>query len=376
MDTQDHELDKITSLVTDVCESKFAKLYFNFIDNEKCEITEFVMSQNNFVEVFDLSDNSHFIGQSIIVNGEDIRHFAGIPLTLFNGDIIGVLYVMDTKPKKLSAHQKSLIELIANDIIAKIEKAQKQDGLKIIAKQHEDLNKELNEFISIASHDLKSPVNAIKNLINWIEEDTKDGMTEDHPKHYKMIKNSVARLNRLLTGLGNYTQISREESIIENISLKVLVDDCCATLSVSDKFVFEVDECLIELPRPHLQILLSQLISNAVKHHDKGEGHIKVRCISNVNNYELSVIDDGPGIPAELHVKIFKPFQTLKSKDEIESSGLGLAIVKKIMKLYSGEAFLESTVNFGATFTVVWPKNKTRQNERQILDKTVSSKDV
>ncbi len=391
MEYLEHQFDDITALTIEACASEFSKLCFNFTDkcwnksktdgvlyteNGESEVTNFVMNQNNFIEEFDIHESSRFINQNIDINGNKVRHFSGAPLILFSGEVIGAICVMDTKPRKLTTYQKSMLKLIARDVVSQIEKVNKQNEHNEMAKLHKVLNEEFDEFFHSASHDLKSPVNAIKNVIAWIEEDSASGITEDLPKHYQMIKNSVARMNRLLKGFGSYAQVRGVGNTTENISLKALVDDCCKALSVSDNFVFEVDDCLIELPRPHLQIILSQLISNAVKHHDKGEGHIKVRCISNVNNYELSVIDDGPGIPAELQVKIFKPFQTLKSKDEMESTGLGLAIVKKMMRLYSGEVFVESKVNFGATFTVVWPKNKTSQNDQSTITKAVSHKGV
>lgn|GEM_PF-6472832 len=367
----EHQFDDITALTIEACASEFSKLCFNFTD--KCwnksktegvlytesgefEVSDFVMNQNNFIEEFDIHDSSHFTNQNIEVNGEKIRHFSGAPLILFSGEVIGAVCVMDTKPRKLTTYQKSMLKLIARDIVAQIEKVNKQNEHNEMAKFHKVLNDELDEFLHSASHDLKSPVNAIKNVIAWIEEDSASGITEDIPKHYQMIKNSVARMNRLLKGLGSYTQVSRMANTTENIDLKVLVDDCCKALAVTDNFKFEVDDCLIKLPKEHVKIIITHLISNAVKHHNKSYGFIKIHCKSGVNNYELSITDDGPGIPAEQHIKIFKPFQTLKPKDEMEGSGLGLAIVKKIMKLYLGDVFVESTAKLGTTFTLVWPK--------------------
>ncbi|MEP1868167.1 MAG: sensor histidine kinase, partial [Paraglaciecola sp.] len=66
----------------------------------------------------------------------------------------------------------------------------------------------------------------------------------------------------------------------------------------------------------------------------------------------------GPGIDPSLHKKIFQKFQTLKPRDEVEGSGLGLAMIEKALMNYSGKISIQSEINKGAIFTVIWPKTK------------------
>ena len=74
--------------------------------------------------------------------------------------------------------------------------------------------------------------------------------------------------------------------------------------------------------------------------------------------YAFAIKDDGPGIPAQFHDQIFKMFQTLKPRDQVEGSGMGLAMVRKNIEVFGGTLNLESAVGHGSTFCFTWPKQQ------------------
>jgi signal transduction histidine kinase len=113
----------------------------------------------------------------------------------------------------------------------------------------------------------------------------------------------------------------------------------------------------ISLYRLPLQQILYNLVNNAIKHHDKKSGLIRVDIEDAGNAYLFSVSDDGPGIDPQYHQKIFEMFQTLKPRDQKEGSGMGLAIVKKILTTCGGRIVVESEPGKGTTFKFTWPKN-------------------
>jgi signal transduction histidine kinase len=104
-----------------------------------------------------------------------------------------------------------------------------------------------------------------------------------------------------------------------------------------------------------LQQILLNLISNAIKHHDKKAGRIMVTAEDVGPQQVFAVSDDGPGIPAAFHDKIFQMFQTLKPRDQVEGSGMGLAIVRKQIDLSGGSLTLESAQGQGSTFRFTLP---------------------
>ena len=108
--------------------------------------------------------------------------------------------------------------------------------------------------------------------------------------------------------------------------------------------------------RMPLQQVLLNLISNAIKHHDKDHGKINVSVEESKNQFVFTVTDDGPGIPKEFQGKVFKMFQTLKPRDQVEGSGMGLAMVYKNIQLHGGKITLTSEEGKGASFQFTWPK--------------------
>jgi two-component system, LuxR family, sensor kinase FixL len=102
--------------------------------------------------------------------------------------------------------------------------------------------------------------------------------------------------------------------------------------------------------------VFGNLISNAVKYNDKEAGDIEIRCVDAGHNWSISISDNGPGIEEKYFEKIFQIFQTLKSRDEFESTGIGLTIVKKIIEANGGTIIVTSAPGEGTTFTFTIPK--------------------
>lgn len=138
------------------------------------------------------------------------------------------------------------------------------------------------------------------------------------------------------------------------------MDNILAMLSPKEGFTVTVGPGFtdIQVCRMPLQQILMNLISNAIKHHDKKTGHIEVTVEDIDDFYNFAVKDDGPGIPAQFHEQIFKMFQTLKPRDQVEGSGMGLAMVRKNVQVFGGTISLESAEGKGSTFRFTWPKQQ------------------
>lgn len=213
---------------------------------------------------------------------------------------------------------------------------------------------DLDEFIYLASHDLKAPLNAIDNLANWLAEDIGSQVNQESLNHLAMIKNRAKRAKLLINDLLLYSLIGKnaeEHEIIDfNQAATHCLDQCNA-----NQFQLNIDGCDVTLPKQSFNSVLMHLISNAVKHHQTDIGKISVKCKKRALAYHIEVSDDGPGIDSKDHKKIFKKFQTLKSRDEVEGSGMGLASVEKILSLYAAQISLVSDGQSGSTFIVEWP---------------------
>jgi PAS domain S-box-containing protein len=220
----------------------------------------------------------------------------------------------------------------------------------------EKSNTDLDEFAYIASHDLKAPLNAIKRLVSWIEEDAGEVLQGDSLEHFGMIKNRINRMNMLLKDLLDYSRVGKNDGLPQQLNLQETAKHCYQLLDLPKDFVIDVDDVDLVLPKLPLELVLTNLMSNAIKHHDKKSGIIKIKYKQLKHNYQISVTDDGPGIDPSLHKKIFMKFQTLKPRDEVEGSGLGLAMVEKALANYLGKISIKSDIGKGTTFIVTWPK--------------------
>jgi signal transduction histidine kinase len=104
---------------------------------------------------------------------------------------------------------------------------------------------------------------------------------------------------------------------------------------------------------------LRNLVSNAIKHHDKPSGTVLISSAVREEMVEFVVADDGPGIDPIFHERIFQMFQTLRPRDQVEGSGMGLAVVQKIIESVGGTISVESELGKGSTFHFTWPRHFT-----------------
>jgi signal transduction histidine kinase len=112
---------------------------------------------------------------------------------------------------------------------------------------------------------------------------------------------------------------------------------------------------LYTFPAP-LETVLRNLVNNAIKHHHKPEGHVRISAKPVDGMIEFAVADDGPGIDPAFHDRIFQMFQTLRPRDQVEGSGIGLAVVEKIVTSVGGTIRVRSRPGRGATFRFTWPR--------------------
>ncbi|HEY9847795.1 MAG TPA: PAS domain S-box protein, partial [Candidatus Caenarcaniphilales bacterium] len=227
----------------------------------------------------------------------------------------------------------------------------------------EKRNQELDQFAYVASHDLKAPLRAIANLSEWIEEDLKDKLTEDTQHQMNLLRGRVHRMNALIDGILKYSRVGRVETELETVVLDKLLAEVIDTLAPPPEFMIEVMPGMPTLltVRVLLEQVFSNLISNAIKHHHRADGHVQLAAQDQGEFYEFTVADDGPGIPPEYHEKVFGIFQTLEARDKSDNTGIGLSVVKKIVESQGGTIRLESQALEGAMFRFTWPKQPRKQ---------------
>lgn len=244
---------------------------------------------------------------------------------------------------------------IARDIS---EKKQNEDKTKEYMRHLERVNKELDQFAYVVSHDLKAPLRAIANLSGWIEEDLGSTLSEDIKKNMNTLRGRVHRMEALINGILSYSRSTRSKVEIGKVDVGLLLDDILEGILISEKFsvIKKVQMPEIVNNKIWIEQIFSNLISNAIKHHDKPVGKIEINYTEEAAFHKFSVSDDGPGIPKEFQEKVFTIFQTLEARDKVENTGVGLSIVKKIIEEQQGKIWIESEAGKGTSFIFTLPK--------------------
>jgi PAS domain S-box-containing protein len=226
-------------------------------------------------------------------------------------------------------------------------------------------NKELQEFVRIAAHDLKTPIRAIGTLADWILTDYKDKLDESGQEKVKLLVGRAKRIDGMINGLLQYSRMGHTRGKGKEVDLNIVLSEVIREIAPPENVEITIQN---ELPavicekRRMVQVFRNLLI-NSLKYIDKPMGQIRVGCVGEDGFWKFSICDNGCGIEQKYFGKIFKVFQKLTSQDETEGTGIGLAIVRKIVELYGGSVWVESKPEEGSTFFFTLPKQETRPGE-------------
>jgi PAS domain S-box-containing protein len=225
-------------------------------------------------------------------------------------------------------------------------------------------NANLEEFTYAASHDLKSPLRGIADLITWVAEDLGDTANDEVKRNLGRVMDRIQRLGCVIDDLLAYAHAgtaSGDDAV--SVDLRNLIDGVLDILPRPRGFDISVrieSQPFVTSKAP-LESVLRNLISNAIKHHDRPSGSIGIRARDAGRYCELTISDDGPGIPPASQQRVFRMFQTLGAGAR-DHSGIGLALSKRLVEAHGGRITLESTEGArGTTFHVWWPRIQWRK---------------
>lgn len=236
---------------------------------------------------------------------------------------------------------------------------------KKIEKQKQKLeavNKELNDFAYIISHDLKAPLRGISFVADWLFEDYAEKLGEDGRENLRLLQSRARRMSQLIDGVLSYSRVEGKKEAPAPVDLNALVSEVIDLLAPPPHITVTVENRLPVVVCGPVKIsqVFQNLLSNAIRYLDKERGEIHVGCRDEGDKWCFWVRDNGQGIEEAHFEKIFQIFQTLAPRDKVESTGVGLTIVKKIVRLYGGDVWLESQVGRGTVFYFTLPKDQSQ----------------
>lgn len=225
-------------------------------------------------------------------------------------------------------------------------------------------NRELEQFALAASHDLQAPLRKIQMFIDKIKS-SEQNLSEEGKEDLNRIQKFANRMQNLIQDLLALSRISRKGAPFEMTDLSQLAVEVADELEVlvqNNQGSIEIESmCSVEADPRQMHQLLSNLIGNGLKYHQDGiPPHIRVKAKAlNRDQVELTVEDNGIGIPEKHQEDIFEIFQRLHG-EKYEGTGVGLSIVKRIVERHSGKIRLESQPGKGSKFIVQLPFHQSK----------------
>ena len=246
-----------------------------------------------------------------------------------------------------------------------LEIRQKNVQLEKANRELKTLDRLKSAFVDSVSHDIRSPLNSVRESIALILDGVVNPVEEKGKKVLEIAQRSIERLTKMINDLLDFSKLERGKMrlYIEPCDIQVLVDESIATLkSLADKkkiniqFKPKEDFPKVSCDGDRLVQVFTNLIGNAIKFTPE-QGTISVDTEVIDSGVKVTVADTGSGIKQEDLERIFERFEQVKGTDSggIKGTGLGLAICRELVKLHQGEIWAESELGKGSRFIVSLP---------------------
>jgi signal transduction histidine kinase len=223
------------------------------------------------------------------------------------------------------------------------------------------------QFLSVLSHELKAPLNAIEGYLKMIEEKQYGDNVVDY---HEIVERSLARvkgMRSLIMDLLDLTKIEsgtsardiKEVNLMEIAQISVDAMTPFAIQNDVNVYLNSHNEIKIKADAREIEIIFNNLISNAIKYNKAG-GRVDFAIKLKDDFVVITISDNGIGMSEDDMSRLFNEFVRIKNQKTkgISGSGLGLSIVKKIVDTYEGDITVTSAPDKGTTFIITLPKNK------------------
>lgn len=321
-------------------------------------ICSFAILVNDILVIPDARQDQRLVCNPFVQSEPGVRFYAGAPLITPDGYNLGTLCLLDTKPRSdLSADQRATLIDLAAMVMDELE-------LRLAVHRVEAANRIKDEFLTVLSHELRSPLNPILGWTKMLRSGKVDQTRA--VQALEIIEHNAQLQAQLIGDLLDVSQILRGNfnlNVVE-VTLQSTIEDAIATI----KLAAEAKEIKLQIEMPsapvivvgdavRLQQVMWNLLSNAVKF-TPNKGQITVRLIQLDSSAQVQIVDTGKGITREFLPHVFSHFQQEDGSTtrKFGGLGLGLAIVRQIVELHGGTVNANSSgQEQGATFTLQLP---------------------
>jgi phosphoserine phosphatase RsbU/P len=295
--------------------------------------------------------------------------FLGVPLVV-HGDVTGLLAVVRTTGEPCGEADEWLLSALADQAAVALEHARLEEEVRHQVQERvravDGVNAAKERALSMLAHDLRSPLNAVEGYSELLEMEVLGPMTDRQReavgrirmsgRHLLAVLENVMEIARLSAGA---VRLNEEPVRVADVAEEAMQVVMHCAMAKSQSMESEAAPALVIRADPdRLRQVLVNLLGNAIKYTPPG-GSIRLRAAATEHGGKswgaISVVDTGPGIPADQHEAIFQPYYRITTTDGEPGTGLGLAICQELMRQMGGEIQVESEAGRGSTFTLRLP---------------------
>jgi len=333
---------------------------------------EFIASLRDFEPDVILSD--HSLPQFNSAEALKICRRAGlqIPFILVTGTVSEEFAVNCLKMGADDYVLKANLTRLPSAIITALRKREDEEKRKVAEKtlrqQNEELikiNRELDHFVYSTSHNLRAPLMSVLGLLNIAQRDLSDNDTRHFLDYFRMMNESIGKLDETLKEIIDYSKNARIEILNEKINIRKLLTECFEKLNylegaeAMEIHINEQNSELIYSDAYRLTVIFTNILSNAIKYRDFDKPKSKVEIDVSVEpaKITISVKDNGLGIHEQYLPHVFEMFY--RANEKSNGAGLGLYIAKETIGNLGGAIAVESTLHVGTTIKVEMPNSIT-----------------
>lgn len=243
-----------------------------------------------------------------------------------------------------------------------VEKSLRKNEARLLqlTEELQQSNTELDRFVYSVSHDLRAPLSSLMGLVTLAEKTTN---AEETATLFAMMRNRIDAQEKFIRDIIDYSRNARLNHEPEDTNLNDIIREIMDNLRYAEevssvKIKTDIPEnFILKTDKVRLKIVLNNLVSNALKYHDrhKVERYVQIRVRSENDNCIILVEDNGVGIKTDHLEKIFDMFY--RASENSKGSGLGLYIAREAMKKLGGQITVESELGKGTRFKIILPKN-------------------
>jgi light-regulated signal transduction histidine kinase (bacteriophytochrome) len=221
-------------------------------------------------------------------------------------------------------------------------------------------NAELEQFASIASHDLQEPLRKVRTFTQQLTVTDSDKLSEKGRDYLERANAAAERMQRLIEDLLKFSRVATHGRPFQPVDLRELVDGVVEDLELEVEragAVVRVGELpTIDGDQPQLRQLIQNLVSNALKFCREGViPEVDIDAVTSEQSVQITVRDNGIGFEPQYAGRIFRVFERLHGRGRYPGTGIGLALCRKIAERHGGTIVAEGEPGAGSTFTVTLP---------------------